>query len=439
MRKFRPVRSVVAAVAFAMMVLAALPTGASANGEYAEEATYTVTIINTTEAQYLTPPNFAAHDDYFRVFRWAQPASPGVQAVAENGGVPVLAAELEERVDNAHRGVSGVAGDTPIRPGEFRTFEVTTSESRLSIVSMIICTNDGFGGVNAKRLPTTDGQTIEYRLSGFDAGTEINTEMRSDLVPAPFCGEGDGSTESNPELAENGVIGSHPTLLNVGDLNPDLDWRGPVGRVQITRNAAAPSYTVNFDNITTGQYVTPPNYAFHDSGAHIWQRGQFASPGVQAVAENGGVMALATELTANIDDAGIGLSGVGAAAPISPGSSSEVEVTTDAQRFSLVSMVICTNDGFAGLDSVGVPQVIGNSRTYLVRAYDAGTEINTELRADLVPAPFCGEGDGSTESNPELAENGRIRPHQTLQGVGDLDPSLDWDGPVMRVTITRNS
>jgi hypothetical protein len=422
-----------------MMVLAALPTGASANGEYADEATYTVTIINTTEAQYLTPPNFAAHDEDFRVFRWARPASPGVQAVAENGGVPVLAAELKERVEQSNRGVSGVAGDTPIRPGDFRTFEVTTRESHLSVVSMIICTNDGFGGVNAKQLPTADGQTIEYRLKSFDAGTEINTELRSDLVPAPFCGEGDGSTESNPELAENGVIGSHSTLQGVGDLNPDLDWRGPVGRVQITRNAAAPTYTVNFNNITTGQYVTPPNYAFHDSGAYVWQRGQFASNGVQAVAENGGVSVLAAELAANIDAAGLGISGVGAEGPISPGGSSEVMVTTDAQRFSLVSMVICTNDGFAGLNSVGVPEIIGNSRTYLVRAYDAGTEINTELRSDLVPAPFCGEGEGSGESNPELAENGRIRPHQTLQGVGDLDPSLDWDGPVMEVTITRNS
>ncbi len=441
MKRFKPAKSVVAAVAFAMMVLAALPSGA-ASADYRErpEATYTVTVKNTTEAQYLTPPNWAAHNYGVSVFRRGGKASPGVQAVAENGGVPVLAEELAAKIDGKGKGISGV-GDAeagPIPPGGERTFEFTTTADRVSIVSMIICTNDGFGGVNARALPGRDGQTRTYRLNGYDAGTEINTELRQDLVPAPFCGDGDGSTESNPELAENGKIRRHRTLQGVGDLDPALDWKGPVGEVTITRNDPTPSYTVEFTNVTSGQYLTPPNYAFHDRGAHIFQRGAKASPGVQAVAENGGVPILAGELEANIDDAGIGISGVGADAPLKPGASSEVVVTTDADRFSLVSMVICTNDGFAGVDSNRLPRWSGDSRTIWVRAYDAGTEINTELRQDLVPAPFCGEGDGSTESNPELAENGKIRRHRTLQGVGDLDPSLDWRGPVMEVVITRN-
>jgi len=104
----------------------------------------------------------------------------------------------------------------------------------------------------------------------------------------------------------------------------------------------------------------------------------------------------------------------------------------------LVEFTITTNDGFGGIDSRGLPRSEGRTRNYPLRAFDAGTEINTELRADLVGAPFCGEGAGSGESNPDLAENGVIKRHRTLRGVGDLDAGLDWSGPVAKVTITNN-
>ena len=205
------------------------------------------------------------------------------------------------------------------------------------------------------------------------------------------------------------------------------------------RDRGPADYTVTITNLTGGQYLTPPNWAAHDRGADVFQRGKPASPGVQAVAENGGVPILAAELQAAIDDAGLGVSGVaGPEVPIGPNESRSWEFTTDERRFSVVAMVVCTNDGFAGLDSKRLPRRSGQSRYYLLRAYDAGTEINTELRQDLVPAPFCGEGAGSTESNPKLAENGVVKRHRTLKGVGDLDPALDWSGPVALLKVTRN-
>jgi len=110
-------------------------------------------------------------------------------------------------------------------------------------------------------------------------------------------------------------------------------------------------------------------------------------------------------------------------------------VTGDDERLSIVAMIICTNDGFTGLDSRPLPAP-GESVSWVAKGYDAGTESNSEVRADLVPAPFCGAGTGSGESNPALAEGGVIRPHRTLLGVGDLDPALDWAGPVARITVT---
>ncbi len=199
------------------------------------EATYEITFENVTEGQWLTPPNYAAHRANVRLFKVGKPASAGVQAVAENGAVPVLADEIATAVDAANRGVSGVGGAGPIAPGDSVTFTITTDERKFSLVSMIICTNDGFAGADKLNLPKKDGQTSTFNVSGYDAGTELNTENRADLVPAPFCGPGGGTGASNPALAENGVVRPHPTLLGVGDQDASFDWDGPVARLSITK------------------------------------------------------------------------------------------------------------------------------------------------------------------------------------------------------------
>ena len=231
--------------------------------------------------------------------------------------------------------------------------------------------------------------------------------------------------------------GTRP-CADIGDLDPALDWTGRVAEVSIRKVPTVGDYTVTVENLTTGQYLTPPNFAAHNRRANIFSRGEAASPELQAVAENGGVPVLAAALERAVDGAGLGVSGVGADAPIAPGTSVTFDVSTTENRLSLVSMLICTNDGFAGLDARRLPRYINQSKTFYLKAYDAGTEMNTELRADLVPAPFCGEGDGSEVSDAELAENGVITRHRSLQGVGDIDPALDWSGPVVMVTVTRN-
>lgn len=435
MRTTRMVAAALAALLLATLTISVGPGEAEAQN--ASQATYYVELTNLTDAQYLTPPNFAAHVGGIHVFQKGAHASAGVQAVAENGGVPVLAGELTAAIDDAGLGVSLVGADAPIAPGATVGFEVTTAEEYFSLVSMVICTNDGFGGIDSRSLPKVDGATRNYNVPAFDAGTEINTEMRSDLVGAPFCGDGPGNGASDPALAEGNVIQRHRTLRGVGDLDPALDWSGPVAELSITRVEPANDYTITLENITSGQYLTPPNFAAHAVGLHIFQRGHVASPGVQAVAENGGVPVLAAELMAAIDDQGLGVSGVGADAPIPPGASVTFDVSTMEKRLSLVSMVICTNDGFAGVDSRRLPGV-GETATFYVRALDAGTEINTEMRSDLVGAPFCGDGPGSGSSDPALAEGGVIARHRTLKNVGDLDPALDWRGPVAVITVTNN-
>ena len=224
------------------LIAVLLPTVAAqtaVGAESAEAPTYRVTFTNNTSGQYFTPPNFAVHSDAADVFDIREPASPGVQAVAENGSVPILAAELTEAIDNAGLGVSGVGATAPIAPGETVSFDITSNERKFSLVSMIICTNDGFTGADSKRLPRTAGETISYDLRGYDAGTELNTENLTDIVPAPFCGgTGEGTDQTDPSLAENGVIRVHPTLQGIGTIPDSKDWdnNSSIVTVTITRN-----------------------------------------------------------------------------------------------------------------------------------------------------------------------------------------------------------
>ena len=121
----------------------------------------------------------------------------------------------------------------------------------------------------------------------------------------------------------------------------------------------------------------------------------------------------------------------------------QIEAEKGAQFFSFVSMLICTNDGFTGLDSRKLPNRVDEQIMFETAGYDAGTENNTEDYADIVPPcpPLTGVAStdpGSGMSNPALAENGVIRHHAGVSGGTDLQAGLHgWTNPVARVTIRR--
>ena len=118
------------------------------------------------------------------------------------------------------------------------------------------------------------------------------------------------------------------------------------------------------------------------------------------------------------------------------------EITTDrrARFLSFVSMLICTNDGFTGLNTVRLPS---RKATYYAAAYETRTEQNTEDFADIVPPcqGLIGESSddtGTGESNPLLAEEGVVIPHAGIVGDSDLNPRVhDWADPVAKVVIKR--
>lgn len=210
---------------------------------------YEVTIINLTDGQPFTPPVIATHRSSFDLFIVGDLASVGVMQVAENGNVPNLVSALEQAT-----GVRNVvAGTEPLVPAglpgsalhpDRATFEIDGSNAAkfISFTAMLICTNDGFTGINHVRLPQDVGDTIRMTAAGYDAGTENNTEDFADIVP-PCQGlvtvpGTDGTGNSDPLLLEGGVIHHHDGIIGGFDLDPSVHgWDDPVVRVIVTRIA----------------------------------------------------------------------------------------------------------------------------------------------------------------------------------------------------------
>lgn len=151
------------------------------------QRTHEVTVTNLTSGQPLTPPLWAAHRPSTSLFTVGDQASTGIREIAENGNLAPAAevASTDGQVTSFGIALRDGDGPPPVLPGETRTFEVATDPSgtRLSLASMLVCTNDGFTGLDTLRLPAEVGASTTVDTFGYDAGTEINTEDFADIVP----------------------------------------------------------------------------------------------------------------------------------------------------------------------------------------------------------------------------------------------------------------
>ncbi len=229
----------VAAVGAVATVLAIAGVAASpAAGQ--QNVTYNVTIENLTSGQPFTPPVVAAHTSGMDVFEVGQTASAEVQAIAENGNNDPLVALLGSSADV----LDSASGTAPVKPGESATITVAApAGSLLSVVFMLICTNDGFSGVDSMTLPASGSQSVD--ANAYDAGTETNTEDFADIVPPcqdliGVSSADAGTGETNSALAEGGVITAHAGIQGGTDLTvSDHGWTDPVARITVVAEAAS--------------------------------------------------------------------------------------------------------------------------------------------------------------------------------------------------------
>jgi hypothetical protein len=115
-----------------------------------------------------------------------------------------------------------------------------------------------------------------------------------------------------------------------------------------------------------------------------------------------------------------------------------ISAVANANRLSLAIMLICTNDGFTGLESVKLPGGF-QPAVYYADGYDAGTEVNDEASASVVdPCGAIGPAGLPADGNARTAEGGLVMHHAGIQGGGDLSPSdHGWANPVAKITVQR--
>ncbi len=215
---------------FSLAALAVLAIGATpaiaAKGKKAKSYTYEVTVENLTATQPLAPPLAVVHKPGVKVWRNGYIASHGVAAIAEDADNSILESALPKL-----RGFlsAETVATAPIMPGETASFEISTKgrHNRLSLLSMLVKTNDAFSGVDSIRL-NRGKKTRMFNRMAYDGGSETNDQLAAHI---PGLG--------NPFMRapEGNIIRKHPGIKDgVGDLTVKADgWTGAAMKVTITR------------------------------------------------------------------------------------------------------------------------------------------------------------------------------------------------------------
>jgi len=211
-------------------------------------------------------------------------------------------------------------------------------------------------------------------------------------------------------------------------------------------SASAQQIEVTITNLTHGIYFTPFVVGAHDVDFHVFQVGQAASAELTAQAEGGDI----SGVSGLLDDAQAVVVENPAGGLLAPAASATLEMDTGTNEYlSLTSMLLPTNDGFAGLDAWQIPSVAG---TYWinVNAYDAGTEANDEIingggapgTPGIPAAPGMDAGTGATgvtteETNTTVhIHRGAVGDDSLTDGASDLDNRIHrWLNPVLRVRV----
>jgi len=187
-------------------------------------------------------------------------------------------------------------------------------------------------------------------------------------------------------------------------------------------------YEVTVTNVTRSQIFAPTLVATHDASTTLFELGGTASAGLALLAEEGSPAMLAAELQADPGVQFVADSG----GVLMPGQSATITVVADAQHpfISMAGMLVQTNDGFFALRNIVAPT---SETSQFARVYDAGTEFNSGDCA-FIPGPPCGSGGAH---DPAPAE-GYIRIHEGVHANGSLAPEIyDWRGEAAAVTIRR--
>ena len=216
-------------------------------GATANAADINVRVINLTNGIWFTPFLIAAHPEGSGLFAVGQPASANLQAMAEGGDIAGLVSDLQT--------IGATIEQNPaaglLAPAMSANVDMNTdgtSNVALSVVAMMLPTNDAFAGLNAMTIPTAPG-TYVFNVPAYDAGTEANDELITgggmpgvSGVPADpgglngTGGSGAAAADANANVhIHRNTLGDTNSTGGVSDLDSTVHrWLNPVLRVVVT-------------------------------------------------------------------------------------------------------------------------------------------------------------------------------------------------------------
>ena len=192
-----------------------------------------VKITNLTRGISFAPLLIVVHTQNNQPFTVGQKSSYEMQVMAEKGDISELVLRTGNSAQFHSNPANGMLGAGKTTGGSIRYIKETNTH--LSIVGMMLPTNDAFVGLESIKIPQEVGTYIYY-AKAYDAGTEANDELTSSIPNLATGRDGSGFA-----VATEGFIHIHRGI--VGDTNAhggksDLDstrhrWLNPVARVEV--------------------------------------------------------------------------------------------------------------------------------------------------------------------------------------------------------------
>lgn len=194
---------------------------------------YRISATNLSNAQPLSPPGALLHDSSFSAWTVGAAASDALEQMAEGGdasGVLALQLNNPQYLDS-----------NPLLPGASTSFTLSQDHNRqdyLTLVGMLVNTNDAFTGINGLDLGDMEsGDSLTVYTQAYDAGTEANSELAG-TIPGPADPGGEGYNANRDDWTSvvthhGGVVGQQDT--HPGSVLTEAErFDGPVLRITIT-------------------------------------------------------------------------------------------------------------------------------------------------------------------------------------------------------------
>ncbi|SFV66840.1 hypothetical protein MNB_SM-4-1255 [hydrothermal vent metagenome] len=180
-------------------------------------------------------------------------------------------------------------------------------------------------------------------------------------------------------------------------------------------------YSVSVTNLTAGQPMSPILLTSNS----LFTVGETASLGLEKLAEGGDNSDL-------VDSNGVSGSGL-----LTPGSSEILTLTTSSTSLSIATMLVKTNDAFAGVNAYDVSGLAVNANTtFYLNVYDAGTEANSETNTTV--AAFGVEGFSTMrDDSDKISIHPGVISNEDGLSTSALTAFEKFNNPVVAVTITR--